>query len=108
MMNDEIYEVTRDEYVDFLYSIEPTARLTETEKNEGYTSIKVMSNKNGTIYCKRIIPPQEKEDESEKYFIYNDPPEDDRRPIKPRLKLTLETPEEVKAFAAALSKLQKR
>ncbi len=107
MDNNDIYRVDRDEYVGFLSSIKPTARLTETIKDNGYTFIKTRSNTTDVHFCTRIVPPNES-DENEQYYIFNMPNEDERQPEQPRVKIRLETQEEVQIFFDVLKKLQER
>ncbi len=105
-MNEEIYEVERDEYVGVVDTIKPSSRHVETVKEEDKTIVTITNPKNGLLYCKRIIPANQ--EEPEKFYVFELPEGDDWRPPKSRLKLTLETPEEVKAFIEILNKVQKK
>ena len=101
----EIYEVSRDEYVGFLNQIKPDARFNETIEDENYFFIKVYSKNNGTHFCTRIMP--KTTDEEGHYYIFNMPADNERcEPIAIQ-KIKLETREEVQNFFDILSKIQK-
>ena len=102
-MNNEIYEVTRDEYVGFMSQLKPEYRDTEISHLEDNTIIKVLSKKTGTHLCTRIIP----ENEEEHYYIFNMPEDEERQAGRPIKKIILETPEEVQTFFDILSKATK-
>lgn len=105
-MDNNIYQVSRDEYVDFVNSIKPTARRTEVTKENGYTYIKIYSSTNKVHFTTRIIPPEDIE-ELETYYIFNLPHPEETQEPRPRIKIHLDTREEVQAFVNLLSKLQK-
>lgn len=105
-MDNSIYQVDRDEYVGFIDSIKPTARRTEVVKENGYTHIKLYSSTKGTLFATRIIPPEEAE-ELETYYIFNLPDPEETQEPRPRIKIRLDTREEVQAFVNLLGKLQK-
>ena len=102
-MDNEIYEVSRDEYVGFMDELKPDCREIETAHLEDCTIIKVFSKKTGVHLCSRIIP----EEEAEHYYIFNMPDNDERQHGKPIKKVVLETQEEVQNFFDALSKIMK-
>lgn len=102
-MSNEIYEVTRDEYVGFLRQIKTSSLDTTIEHFQDYTIIKVYSKSSGTHLCSRVTS----ENEPEHYFVFNMPPDSDRVSPKPVAKLVLKTQEEVQAFFNILSKLSK-
>ena len=102
-MDNELYEVTRDEYVGFLSQINKQSLDTEVYGvGEETTFIKVFSKTSGVHLCTRII-----DDSEEFYYIFNMPPDKDRIPPQAVKKITLETREEVEAFFNAISKLSK-
>ena len=104
-MDNSIYEVSRDEYVGFIGQIKPDARMTETiEKNNAHI-YKIYSINDGTLFCERVIPNDE--NLQEQYYVYNMPKDEERCAPKPVYKVTLESKEEVQAFADILSKLLK-
>lgn len=102
-MDNNIYEVSRDEYVGFMSEIKPNCYDTEVSHLENCTIIKVFSKKTDTHFCTRVIP----EEDNEHYFIFNMPENDERQAGKPVRKITLETKEEVQTFFDALSKVMK-
>ena len=102
-MDKEIYEVTRDEYVGFLDQINPKSRLAEKEVENGTTSLRVLSIKTGKLLCERVISP----DNEEQYYVYEMPDDDERIAPRPRMRIQLETKEEVQSFFDILSQLQK-
>ena len=102
-MDNEIYEVGRDEYVGFMSELKPECRDLEISYQGKDTIIKVISKKTGKHLCTRIIP----EEAEECYYIFNMPDNDERQRGRPVRKITLETQEEVQTFFDALSKVMK-
>ena len=102
-MNEEIYEVNRDEYAGFMNEIKPECRDAEIIYQDNYTLLKVISKKTKKHLCSRYIF----EDGNEKYYIYEMPDNDERQRGKPVRKITLETKEEVQAFFDILSNISK-
>lgn len=100
-MNNDIYEVTRDDYAGVVRQINPKTSDVETIYNDTQTIIKI-KNKKGIHFTTRIIL----ENGEEQYYVYNLPDGDDCLPPKPVRKITLETKEEVQAFFDALNKIQ--
>ena len=103
-MNNDIYEVTRDDYVGFVSQIKPEARFVETVSKDDYNYIKIFSLKTGTPFCSRMIPVLE--GLPEKYYIYNMPLKEERQSPRQVRKITLQSKEEVQAFIDILSKAQ--
>ena len=86
-----IYEVSRDEYVGFLNQIKSSAYFSETIEENGYFFIKVYSKDSGTHLCTRIMPKSINEEGH--YYIFNMPADNERcAPIAVR-KIKLETRE---------------
>lgn len=104
-MNNDLYEVTRDEYVGFLGQIKPDARATETFELDDYKVIKTFSIKTNTHFCSRFIP--KNDDEEEHYYVFNMPENEERCPPTPVQKFVLQTPEEVEIFFNLLGKAQR-
>ena len=102
-MDNEIYEVSRDEYVGFNDQIKPEYKETAIFHLEDCTIIKVISKKTGKHLCTRVIP----EEDTEHYYVFNMPDDDERQPGKPVKKIVLETKEEVQTFFDILSKISK-
>ena len=101
-MDNNIYEVERDEYVGFIGQLNKQMCDVEQFYEEDMTIMKIKSKATGTHFCTRIIP----EDGEEHYFIFNMPADDERVAPKPIMKITLDTREDVQAFFDALNKLQ--
>lgn len=102
-MDNELYEVSRDEYVGFLGQINPKTLDTIIEKKPEYTSLKVYSNTSKQHLSTRIVF----EDGVECYYVFNMPPDEDRVPPKKIAKITLDDRKDVENFLKILSKLQK-
>lgn len=103
-MNNDIYEVTRDEYVGFLNQLNKNKCNVEQLYQENATILKIFSKQTGAHLTTRIIP----ENEPEQYYIFNMPTSDERIAPRPIQKITLETKEEVQAFFDILNKLQEK
>lgn len=102
-MDNNIYEVTRDEYAGFIRQLAPGATELETYHEEDQTILKVMSHKTGKHLATRIVP----EEGEPHFFVFNMPNDDERVAAKPVMKVELESKEEVQNFFNALGKLQK-
>ena len=97
---DDIYEVTRDEYVGFLNQIKPDCR--DIKKTDD--SFAVYSKKTGKLLCKRVLL----EDGAESHYIYEMPDDSERQEGRPVRKIVLKTQEQAQAFFDALSKAMKK
>ena len=98
-MDNDIYEVNRDDYVGFNSQIKQECKDTEISHLDNLTIIKVISKNTGKHLCSRIIS-----DTEEHYYIFNMPEDCERQPGQPIKKITLETKEEVQTFFNILSK----
>lgn len=103
-MNDDLYEVERDEYVSFVSEINPNMREVKTEQLANYIWTRIYSKNTNKLLCARKLW---NDHSDEKYFIYEIPEDDERVPPKPIQHITLETREEVQAFFNALSAAMK-
>ena len=103
-MENDIYEVDKEEYKTFLGQLDATKTHIEESWVEQLHIIKIISNKTNTHLCSRIC---DAELEEEHYFIFNYPDSDERITPKPVLKINLNSREEVQEFLNAISKLQK-
>lgn len=103
MFDDEVYEVTRDDFKGFIDQIKPECFTYEEYQGEIH-ELKVISMDGSRHFAsiKQLIP-----DEDVHYYIYDMPHEDERRAGHAVRKITLTTPDEVKAFFNVLNKLQK-
>lgn len=107
-MENDIYEVTRDEYVGFLSQIKKECLRVEKEDHDNFHFIKSYSKKFNTHLCTRIVPIEnENENEQEHFYVFNMPQDEERQPPTPVRKILLETQEEVQAFFDILSKVSK-
>lgn len=101
-MDDNIYEVERDDYAGFIGQLNKQMMDVEQYYEDKTTTIKIISKKTGTLLCSRIIP----DDDIEHYYVFNMPEDDERIAPRPVLKITLNDREEVQNFFNALNKLQ--
>jgi len=103
-MENDIYEVDREEYKTFIGQLDTTKTHTEESWVKQLHIIKVISNKTNIHLCSRVC---DAELEEEHYFIFNYPNEDERIVPKPILHIKLNSREEVQEFLNAISKIQK-
>lgn len=102
-MDNNIYEVERDDYAAFLGQLKKDCADLEKYEDEHTVIIKLRSIKTGKHLTTRIIT----DEGEEHYFIFNYPDSDERTAPKPIRRITLETKEEVQQFFDALNKIQK-
>ena len=109
MLDDSIYEVTREDYASFVEQIKPEFRdVRVMEIGARHNATKIYSKKTGKCLCSRVTHNGKIGDpEPEKYYIFILPDSDELQPPIPKLHLNLETKEEVQAFFTAISKLTK-
>ena len=103
-MDNDIYEVTRDEYAGFIGQLNKEMMDVEQFYQEDITFIKIKSKNTGIHLCTRIIP----DEGEEHYYVFNMPADDERVAPKPIMKIQLDTKEEVQAFFDALNKIQQK
>lgn len=103
-MDNNIYEVTRDEYAGFIGQLNKEMMDVEQFYQENMTFIKIKSKNTGIHLCTRIIP----DEGEEHYYVFNMPADDERIAPKPVMKIQLDTKEEVQAFFDALNKIQQK
>lgn len=108
MFDDEVYEVTRDEFKGFIDQIKPECFEYETRRtcnedtyNVDFHEVKIVS-KDGRLFAKVTSTTEDVH-----YYVYEMPRDDERQAAKAIRKITLESPEEVKVFFEALNKIQK-
>jgi hypothetical protein len=101
-MDNNIYEVTRDEYAGFIGQLNKEMMDIEQFYQKDMTFIKIKSKNTGIHLCTRIIP----DEGEEHYFVFNMPADNERIAPKPVMKIQLDTKEEVQAFFDALNKIQ--
>ncbi len=107
-MDNSIFEVTRNDYKGFVEQIKPECRKVVLEQiGTTHSAAKIYSNKTGKCLCSRIFYSADfGEPEPEKYYIFEMPDDDERRPPIPVRKLVLNSKEEVQAFFDAIKKIQ--
>ena len=100
-MREELYSVTRDEYVGFVKQLIPQNMHTEHIENDDETaSLKIYANRDDMLIAEQYL----NADGIYEYYVYNMPVKEDRRSAKPVQKIVLETQEEVQAFFDILQK----
>lgn len=105
MQNKEIFEVTKADFRAFAERLKRGCCHTETtQPEEDFLQMYTYSNRTGALLCGR----EKQLDSPEKYYIFNYPEEDEWGPPIPKMKLTLETAEEVQAFFDALKKMKEQ
>lgn len=105
MQNKEIFEVTKADFRAFAERLKSECCHTETvQPEEDFLQMYTYSNRTETLLCGR----EKKLDSPEKYYIFNYPEKDEWGPAIPKMKLTLETAEEVQAFFDALKKMKEQ
>lgn len=103
-MDNNIYEVTRDEYVGFLDQIKADARNVVITKSEHAICQNIFSKKTGILLCSLERYIDDEEDEYH-YYVYNMPLNEERREPKQIRKIVLQTKEEVQSFINLFNKL---
>lgn len=98
-MNEDIFEVTRRDYQSFVERIIPGKG--KVDEQDGF--IKIYSVATGRCLCGR-----KSTEEAEKYYIFNYPEDDEWGPPIPKVRINLETKEEVQALFDALAELRKQ
>ena len=105
MQNKEIFEVIKTDFRAFAERLKPECCHTETiQPEEDFLQMYTYSNRTGTLLCGR----EKKLDSPEKYYIFNYPEEDEWGPAIPKMKVTLETKEEVQALFEAIAKMKEQ
>ena len=107
-MDNNIYEVTRDDYKGFVSQIKPECRDVRIEEiGDTHIAAKIYSKKTGKCLCSRVAYSADYGDpDPEKYYIFEMPDDDERCAPIPVQRITLTSKEEVQAFFDAVKKLQ--
>lgn len=105
-MDQELFRVTKDEYVSFLETIKPNIKDTRFVEETKYNRIQIYNKNSNQLICERYTP--KTEDGTSKFYIYLIPESIDRLSPIPHTKINLETREEVQAFFDFLSKRDKK
>ena len=110
-MNESIFEVSRAEYKDFIETIKPEYRQIETvDLDRWHQATKIFSKKTGKCLTSRVTyTGKSKEDyEPEKYYIFEIPDDEERCAVIPKVKIVLETKEQVQAFLDGMKKIKEQ
>lgn len=110
MINQNIYEVSREEYKGFVNEIKPQYRDVRVEQlNDLHTATKIFSINTGKCLCSRVYySAKEGEPDPERYFIFEMPEPYERLPAKPVQKIVLTTKEQVQNFFDFIAKQNQR
>ena len=109
MIDESIYEVTRNEYKGFVEQIKPECRRVEVVQiNNTHTAAKIYSINTGKCLCSRVAySAKYGEPEPEKYYVFEMPEDYERQAPIPKQQLVLTTKEEVQALFELIAKKQK-
>lgn len=99
-MKDEIFEVTRDEFVGFMQQIKKECFVAKTDDDE--KEVNYYSTDGARHFAKHTFS----DEEGDKYFVYEMPTDEERCAPRVIRKYTLETKEEVEALFEILKKAQ--
>ena len=109
-LENSIFEVSRADYASFIEQLKPECRNVQVEKiDKWHEATKIFSINTNKCLCSRIsfVGPED-EYEPEKYFIFEMPEDNERLPPIPKIKITLNTIEEVQKFFEYFSLQRKR
>lgn len=102
MKYNDIYLVTKHEYAGFVEQIKYDTRDIKVIENSDSKEIQIFSKKTGKHLCSRICG----ENIKEQYYIFEFPDNDERCKPIPKMRINLETREEVQAFFNALKEIK--
>ena len=108
MFEDEIYEVSRDEFVGFIAQIKPECfthtidtHYDEDTYNINEQIVHIVSADDERRFAKIVST-----EEETRQYVYEMPRNEERQAAKPVRKITLGTKEDVQAFFNALQQIQ--
>ena len=108
MEEQEIFEVTREEYKSFIDQINPNYRDIRTiEIDKNHHAMRIYSKINNKCLCSRVYDIREKHGDKEKYYIINLPLKEESIAPQPKIQIELTTTKEVQTFIDALNRLKK-
>lgn len=110
MIDNSIYEVTRNEYKGFVEQIKPECRRVAIEEvDKKHTATKIFSINTEKCLCSRVTYSADYgTSEPEKYYIFEMPENYERQAPIPKQQIVLKTKEEVQAFFDFLAKETKK
>lgn len=103
-MDNEIFEVSYEEYMGFLNQIKKDAYFTTLTEYEELKVLEVYSKKTNKLLARQTVNP----DEEKKFYVIEMPDDDERKEAPHVRQIRLETEEEVKQFFEALMKAVKK
>lgn len=103
-MDNNIYEVEREDYKNFLEQLNTEKMHKEESWLEQVHVVKIISNKTNKHLCSRV---SDAELEEEHYYVFNYPDDDERIAPKPIWQIQLDTKEEVQTFIDLMNQIQK-
>ena len=107
MFNKEIFEVTREDYKNFIQTLKPEARdIKENKVDNNHVAVEIYSLKNNKCLASRVYNIEHKE--PEQYYIFELPDTDESLPPIPKRYITLTTKEEVQKFFDYFLKREKK
>jgi len=107
-MSEDIYEVSRAEYKSFVETIKLETRDVKEELIDSRHKVtKIFSKKTGKCLTSRVTDLYEDDaHEPERYYIFEMPDNDERLAPIPKVKVMLETKEQVQAFLDGMKRMR--
>lgn len=105
MINEEIYEVSRTDYLNALKTIKKEVRDIKVIKDGDFIYNEVYSKTTGELLVSRKTYIGQDFKISETYYLWSLPIAEDSVPPQPTFNLVLETKEEVQAFLQAMQEV---
>ena len=109
-MNDDIYEVDKEDYLGFIQTIKSNCCDEKQEKiDDWHYQISEISKLTHKVLCKKKVTLDLKKEyvASERYYIINLPESEESQEPTGKLHIELKTPEELKAFFKIISECSK-
>lgn len=110
-MNDDIYEVDREDYLGFLQTLKPNCCNETQEKiDDWHYQIIETSKLTGAVLCKKkvTLDLQKEYVTDERYYIITLPEAEESQKPTGKLHIELKTAEELKAFFKIISECNKK
>lgn len=107
-MENNIFEVTYDEYKGFVDQLIKDKIVSSIANDENYTSVSIYSIKTHNRLAAIYTPMENNEDTKVHYFVYNMPEDDERKSARPVQQIKLENTDEIKAFMALLNEINRK
>ena len=100
MIPESIYEVTRADYTSFVEQLKPECRQIQVEEiDKTHTATKIFSKNTNKCLCSRLTYTADYgEPEPEIYYIFEMPEDYERQAPIPKMRVTLESKEQVQKF----------